>query len=32
VKANKVSESEMVARLLAPMREAAVAIGKLVGS
>ncbi|MGO4306458.1 MULTISPECIES: IclR family transcriptional regulator domain-containing protein [unclassified Cupriavidus] len=32
VKANKVSEGEMVARLLAPMREAAAAIGKLIGA
>ena len=32
VKANKVGESEMVARLLGPMREAAAAIGKLVGT
>jgi len=32
VKATRVSEAEMVARLLTPMREAAVAIGKLIGT
>ena len=32
VKANKVSEGEMIARLLGPMREAAAAIGKMIGN
>lgn len=32
VKAARVSESEMIARLLTPMRDAATAIGKLIGS
>jgi IclR family pca regulon transcriptional regulator len=32
VKANKVSEAEMISRLLGPMREAAAAIGKMIGS
>jgi IclR family pca regulon transcriptional regulator len=32
VRAARVSEAEMISRLLAPMREAAAAIGRMVGS